>query len=163
SKEDCMSEGNDQKLADIGVTGLAVMGANLARNFARNGFRVAIHNRSAGKVDALVAEHGDDGDFVATPDLADSVQGLERPRQLVPRLDKDDIIVDGGNAHWDDTRRREKDLRDKGLRFVGTGVSGGEEGALNGPSIMPGGDADAYASLAPMLEKVAAQVDGEPC
>ena len=175
-----MSEGTDQKLADVGVTGLAVMGANLARNFARNGFRVAIHNRSAGKVDALIAEHGDDGDFVATPDLADFVQALERPRkviimvkagagtdavidQLVPLLEDGDIIVDGGNAHWDDTRRREKDLREKGLRFVGTGVSGGEEGALNGPSIMPGGDADAYASLAPMLEKVAAQVDGEPC
>ena len=175
-----MSEGTDQKLADVGVTGLAVMGANLARNFARNGFRVAIHNRSAAKVETLIAEHGDDGDFVATPDLADFVAALERPRkiiimvkagpgtdavidQLVPLLDADDIIVDAGNAHWEDTRRREKDLREKGLRFVGTGVSGGEEGALLGPSIMPGGDADAYAHLAPMLEKVSAQVDGEPC
>ncbi len=175
-----MSQGTDQKLADVGVTGLAVMGANLARNFARNGFRVAIHNRSAAKVDTLMSEHGDEGDFVATPDLADFVQALERPRkviimvqagpgtdavidQLVPLLEDGDIVVDAGNAHWEDTRRREKRLREAGLRFVGAGVSGGEEGALLGPSIMPGGDTEAYAHLAPMLEKIAAQVDGEAC
>ncbi|MFW6599186.1 NADP-dependent phosphogluconate dehydrogenase [Propionibacteriaceae bacterium Y2011] len=175
-----MTQAAEQELADVGVTGLAVMGANLARNLARNGFRVAVHNRSRAKTDKLIEEHGDDGTFVATEEMEDFVQSLATPRkiiimvkaggptdavidQLVPLLDTDDIVVDAGNAHWDDTRRREKALKEQGIRFVGTGVSGGEEGALNGPSIMPGGDADAYSHLAPMLEKISAQVDGEPC
>ena len=166
--------------AQIGVTGLAVMGRNLARNFARNGYAVAVHNRSVGRMESLVAEHGDDGTFVPARTLADLVAALERPRkvvimvkagaasdavidELVPLLEPGDIVVDAGNAHFPDTVRREAALAARGLHFVGTGVSGGEEGALNGPSIMPGGTAEAYASLGPMLERVAAQVDGMPC
>ncbi|SCD69336.1 6-phosphogluconate dehydrogenase (decarboxylating) [Streptomyces sp. BpilaLS-43] len=167
--------------AQIGVTGLAVMGRNLARNFARNGYTVALHNRTAAKTRALVEEFGDEGDFVATESAEDFVAALERPRRLVvmvkagdptdaviaefaPLLEPGDMIIDGGNAHFADTRRREKALRDQGIHFVGTGVSGGEEGALNGPSIMPGGSKESYASLGPMLEKISAKAkDGTPC
>ena len=112
--------------------------------------------------------------------LDDFVASLERPRrmvimvkagdgtdavidELVPLLDEGDIVVDGGNAHFEDTRRREATLRDKGIHFVGTGISGGEVGALEGPSIMPGGSKESYAALGPILESIAAQVDGEPC
>lgn len=167
-------------LAQIGVTGLAVMGRNLARNFARNGFTVAVHNRSPEKMRSLVDEHGDEGDFIGSESLEDFVASLEKPRkivimvqagdatdavidQLVPLVDEGDIIVDAGNAHYPDTRRRESDLSAKGIHFVGMGVSGGEEGALLGPSIMPGGPAESYASLGPILEKIAAHVDGVPC
>ncbi|MFC6018251.1 NADP-dependent phosphogluconate dehydrogenase [Plantactinospora solaniradicis] len=166
--------------AQIGVTGLAVMGRNLARNLARHGFTVAVHNRSPERTRRLVAEHGDEGTFVPGESLADFVNSLERPRavivmvkaggptdavieELVPLLDAGDIVVDCGNAHFDDTRRREEALREHGLHFVGTGVSGGEEGALLGPSIMPGGSAESYAKLGPMFESIAAQVDGVPC
>ncbi|MGH3759260.1 NADP-dependent phosphogluconate dehydrogenase [Actinophytocola sp.] len=166
--------------AQIGVTGLAVMGRNLARNLARNGYAVALHNRTAARTKALVAEHGDEGTFVATESLEEFVAALERPRrvvimvkagaptdavidELVPLLSDGDIVIDCGNAHFADTRRREADLRGRGLHFVGAGVSGGEEGALLGPSIMPGGSAESYASLGPMFEKIAAQVDGTPC
>ncbi|QOC90793.1 NADP-dependent phosphogluconate dehydrogenase [Micromonospora craniellae] len=170
----------DRATAQIGVTGLAVMGRNLARNLARNGFTVALHNRSPERTRSLVAEHGDEGTFVPTESLADFVAALERPRaviimvkaggptdavidELVPLLEEGDIIIDCGNAHFADTRRREEALRTKGLHFVGTGVSGGEEGALWGPSIMPGGSAESYRKLGPIFEKIAAQVDGEPC
>ena len=156
------------------------MGRNLARNFARHGYRVAVHNRTPARTHSLVAEHGDEGTFVAAETLADLVAALERPRkvvvmvkagaatdavvdELVPLLEPGDIVVDAGNAHFPDTRRREAALRERGLHFVGTGVSGGEEGALLGPSIMPGGTAEAYASLGPVLESIAAQVDGVPC
>ena len=166
--------------AQIGVTGLAVMGRNLARNFARNGYTVAVHNRSAARMESLVADHGDEGTFVPARTLAELVEALARPRtvvvmvkagaatdavldELVPLLEPGDIVVDAGNAHFPDTVRREAALAARGLHFVGTGVSGGEEGALNGPSIMPGGTAEAYASLGPMLERIAAQVDGTPC
>lgn len=166
--------------AQIGVTGLAVMGANLARNLARNGYTVAVHNRSRARTDALIAEHGGEGDFVPTGTLAELVGALEKPRrvlimvkagkpvddvieELVPLLDTDDIIIDAGNSHYTDTRRREAALAEKGLHFVGVGVSGGEEGALKGPSIMPGGSKRSYESLGPMLEKISAHVDGEPC
>ena len=172
-----MSEPKD---ADIGVTGLAVMGRNLARNFARHGHVVALHNRSPERTRSLVAEHGDEGTFVPSESMADFVASLRRPRaivvmvkagdptdavidELVPLLDQGDIVMDCGNAHYTDTRRREAALRDRGLHFVGCGVSGGEEGALNGPSIMPGGSAESYARLGPMLEQIAAQVDGTPC
>ena len=144
--------------AQIGVTGLAVMGRNLARNLARHGFPVALHNRSPERTRTLVAEHGDEGTFIASESMADFVASLERPRaiiimvkageptdavieELVPLLERDDIIIDCGNAHFLDTRRREAALREHGLHFVGSGVSGGEEGALLGPSIMPGGSA----------------------
>ncbi|SJN26773.1 6-phosphogluconate dehydrogenase, decarboxylating [Micrococcus lylae] len=166
--------------ADIGVTGLAVMGANLARNFARNGYNVALHNRSRARTDALVAEHGHEGEFVATETLEELVQSLAAPRrvlimvkagqpvddvieQLVPLLETGDIVIDAGNSHYEDTRRREAALAEKGLHFVGVGVSGGEEGALNGPAIMPGGPKESYTALGPMLEKIAADFDGEPC
>jgi 6-phosphogluconate dehydrogenase len=166
--------------AQIGVTGLAVMGRNLARNLARNGYVVALHNRTVARTKALVAEHGDEGDFVPTETAAEFVAALEQPRrivimvkagaptdavidELVPLLEPGDIVVDCGNAHFADTRRREASLREHGLHFVGSGVSGGEEGALLGPSIMPGGSAESYKSLGPMFEKIAAQVDGTPC
>lgn len=166
--------------AQIGVTGLAVMGRNLARNLARHGFTVAVHNRSPERTRSLVAEHGAEGPFVPSESLAGFVGSLERPRavivmvkagaptdavidELVPLLDDGDIVVDCGNAHFADTRRREEALRRHGLHFVGTGVSGGEEGALHGPSIMPGGSAESYEKLGPILETIAAQVDGVPC
>jgi 6-phosphogluconate dehydrogenase len=166
--------------AQIGVTGLAVMGANLARNFARNGYTVALHNRSVAKTDALLKAHGDEGSFVRTETLAELVEALEKPRRvlimvkagkpvdsvieaLVPLLEEGDIVIDAGNSHYEDTRRREAALAGKGLHFVGIGVSGGEEGALLGPSIMPGGSRESYDSLGPMLEKIAAKYDGEPC
>ncbi|MDO5492091.1 MAG: NADP-dependent phosphogluconate dehydrogenase [Nesterenkonia sp.] len=166
--------------ADIGVTGLAVMGANLARNLARNGFTVALHNRSAAKTDALLQAHGEEGAFVRTETLTELVESLDRPRrvllmvkagspvdavidELMPLLDEGDIIIDGGNSFFEETRRREQSLRERGIHFVGVGVSGGEEGALNGPSIMPGGSEESYAALGPMLERIAADFHGEPC
>ncbi|MFF3445902.1 NADP-dependent phosphogluconate dehydrogenase [Streptomyces sp. NPDC002667] len=167
--------------AQIGVTGLAVMGRNLARNFARNGYAVAVHNRTVAKTNALVEEFGHEGTFVAAETAKEFVAALERPRRLVimvkageptdaviqefaPLLEPGDMIIDGGNAHFADTRRRERALREQGIHFVGTGVSGGEEGALNGPSIMPGGSVESYASLGPMLEKISAKAaDGAPC
>ncbi|MET8472079.1 NADP-dependent phosphogluconate dehydrogenase [Streptomyces sp. NPDC006422] len=167
--------------AQIGITGLAVMGRNLARNFARNGYAVALHNRTASRTHALVEEFGEEGVFVPTETAEEFVAALERPRRLVimvkageptdavikefaPLLEPGDMIVDGGNAHFADTRRREKELREQGIHFVGTGVSGGEEGALHGPSIMPGGSVESYESLGPMLEKISAKAkDGAPC
>ncbi|WP_443094615.1 NADP-dependent phosphogluconate dehydrogenase [Rothia koreensis] len=167
--------------AQIGVTGLAVMGANLARNLARNGYTVALHNRTIAKTDELLDKHGGDGDFIRTETLQDLVDSLERPRRilvmvkagapvdavienLIPLLDTDDIIIDGGNSYFKDTIRREKECAEHGLHFVGVGVSGGEEGALNGPSIMPGGSKQSYKSLGPMLEKISAKADdGAPC
>lgn len=166
--------------AHIGVTGLAVMGRNLARNFARNGYTVAVHNRSFARTESLMADHGSEGNFVPSESLADFVASLARPRtvvimvqagaatdavisDLIPLLEDGDIIVDAGNAHFADTRRREGELRGHGLHFVGAGVSGGEEGALWGPSIMPGGSVESYKTLGPIFEKIAAQVDGVPC
>jgi 6-phosphogluconate dehydrogenase len=166
--------------AQIGVTGLAVMGRNLARNLARHGHAVALHNRSPERTRTLVAEHGDEGRFVPSESMPDFVASLEQPRaiiimvkagdptdavidELVPLLDEGDIVIDCGNAHYTDTRRREAALRERGLHFVGCGVSGGEEGALNGPSIMPGGSAQSYEKLGPIFESIAAQVDGTPC
>ncbi|MEU6513940.1 NADP-dependent phosphogluconate dehydrogenase [Streptomyces sp. NPDC046978] len=169
-----------QATAQIGVTGLAVMGRNLARNFARNGYTVAVHNRTPTRTKALVEEFGHEGAFVAAGTAEEFVAALERPRRLMimvqagdatdtvieefaPLLEPGDMIIDGGNAHFSDTRRRERSLRDRGIHFVGAGVSGGEEGALHGPSIMPGGSPESYASLGPMFEKISAEVDGEPC
>ena len=166
--------------AQIGVTGLGVMGRNVARNFARNGYTVALHNRTASRVTATVDQFGHEGTFVAAPNPADFVQALERPRRLLimvnagqatdavidefaPLLEPGDMLIDGGNAHFKDTRRREAALKQQNLHFVGMGVSGGEEGALLGPSIMPGGSAESYQALGPMLEKISAKVDGTPC
>lgn len=166
--------------ADIGVVGMAVMGSNLARNLAHHGHTVALYNRTGSKTDEVIAEHGTEGDFVPSQDIDAFVASLKKPRaaiimvqagrgtdavisQLAERFEPGDIIVDGGNSLFTDTIRREKDLRDKQLNFVGTGISGGEEGALNGPSIMPGGSDLAYETLGPILESIAAQADGEPC
>jgi len=171
---------NDAAGADIGVTGLAVMGRNLARNLARHGHAVALHNRSPERTRSLAAEHGDEGTFIASESMADFVASLSRPRaiivmvqaggptdavidELVPLLSEGDIIVDCGNAHFQDTRRREESLREHGLHFVGCGVSGGEEGALLGPSIMPGGSPESYQKLGPIFESIAARVDDTPC
>jgi 6-phosphogluconate dehydrogenase len=166
--------------AEIGVTGLAVMGRNLARNLARHGHSVALHNRTYERTRGLVEQHGDDGTFLPSESLEDFVATLAKPRaiiimvkageptdavigELVPLLDEGDIVIDCGNAHYADTRRREAQLREQGIHFVGAGVSGGEVGALNGPSIMPGGSAESYAKLGPIFESIAAQVDGTPC
>ena len=171
----------DQKaLAQIGVVGLAVMGSNIARNFARNDYTVAVYNRSTEKTDAFMAEYGKDGDFIPSTTIKEFVASLERPRralimvqageatdavitQLADAMDKGDIIIDGGNSLFTDTIRREADMSARGLHFVGAGISGGEEGALNGPSIMPGGPAESYESLGPLLESIAAHVDDVPC
>nr|WP_296766313.1 NADP-dependent phosphogluconate dehydrogenase [Rhodococcus sp. (in: high G+C Gram-positive bacteria)] len=167
-------------LAQIGVTGLAVMGSNIARNFAHHGHTVALHNRSIAKTDALLAEHGDEGKFIRSETIEEFVAALQKPRrvlimvkagdptdavieELAAVMEEGDIIIDGGNALYTDTIRREASLKERGLLFVGAGISGGEEGALNGPSIMPGGPVDSYKALGPLLESIAAQVDGTPC
>ena len=159
---------------------MAVMGSNLARNLAHKGFRVALYNRTASRTDEVMRLHGSEGDFAPSHELADFVASLERPRRiilmvkaggatdatidaLIPLLQEGDIVVDGGNSYFQDTRRREQRLRDLGLHFVGAGISGGEVGALEGPSIMPGGSAESYEALGPILERIAADADGEPC
>ncbi|MGR6964679.1 NADP-dependent phosphogluconate dehydrogenase [Geodermatophilus sp. URMC 61] len=164
----------------IGVTGLATMGASLARNFARHGHQVVLHNRTQARTDGLLAAHGHEGDFVRTGTAEEFVAALRRPRRIVvmvaagaptdavvdelaPLLDEGDVLVDGGNARYTDTIRRTAELTTRGLHFVGCGISGGEEGALLGPSIMPGGSAEAYALIGPLLESIAAVVDGTPC
>jgi len=176
-----MSHTRPSAVANIGVVGLAVMGSNLARNLAgRDGNTVAIWNRSPQRTRALVADHPEAG-FVASESIDDFVASLAKPRtaivmvqagagtdavieQLAARMEPGDIVVDGGNANFHDTIRRERELRERGLNFVGTGISGGEEGALHGPSIMPGGSAEAYATLGPILASIAAVApDGEPC
>jgi 6-phosphogluconate dehydrogenase len=156
------------------------MGQNLARNIARHGFQVAVHNRSESRTKQLIERYGDEGEFTPATTIEEFVAALDRPRrvvimvkaggpvdavidELVPLLDKGDILIDGGNSHFEDTRRRESALAERGLHFLGTGVSGGEEGALLGPSIMPGGPDDAYEPVAPILTTIAAQVDGTPC
>jgi len=168
------------ELAQIGVVGLAVMGSNLARNFARNGNTVAVYNRSPEKTHALIEAHGEEGNFVPSETIEDFVASLERPRkaiimvkagkatdavidQLAEAMDDGDIIIDGGNALFTDTIRREKDVAARGKHFVGAGISGGEEGALNGPAIMPGGPKESWETLGPILESIAANVDGTPC
>jgi len=167
-------------LAQIGVTGLAVMGSNIARNFARHGYTVALHNRTAARTDALLADHGAEGRFVRSETIPEFLAALEKPRrvlimvkageatdavinELADAMEPGDIIIDGGNALYTDTIRRERAMRERGLHFVGAGISGGEEGALNGPSIMPGGPAESYRSLGPLLEEISAHVDGVPC
>jgi 6-phosphogluconate dehydrogenase len=166
--------------AKIGVTGLGVMGRNLARNFARHGHAVAVHNRTSSRTKELIKEYGHEGTFLPAESPEEFVASLERPRKMIimvkagpptdavidefaPLLEPGDMIVDAGNAHFADTRRREAALRERGLHFVGTGVSGGEEGALLGPSIMPGGSVESYRELGPLLEDIAAKVDGTPC
>jgi 6-phosphogluconate dehydrogenase len=165
---------------ELGVTGLATMGANLARNMARNGFPVAVHNRTESRTRELLEHHGDEGELVGTFSTEEFVAALARPRrilvmvkagppvdavleELAGHLDEGDLLIDGGNSFFEDTVRREQAMAERGLRFLGTGVSGGEEGALHGPSIMPGGGAEAYGLVEGVLTRIAAQVDGVPC
>jgi 6-phosphogluconate dehydrogenase len=167
-------------LSRIGVTGLAVMGANLARNIARHGVPVAVHNRTTAKTKEFIEAYGDEGTFTAAETTEDFVAALEKPRRIIvmvkagapvdgviaeltPLLDEGDIIIDAGNSHFPDTVRRTEECAANGLRFMGIGVSGGEEGALLGPSIMPGGDPSAYAEVEEVLTSIAAVVDGTPC
>ncbi|MGI9647392.1 MAG: decarboxylating NADP(+)-dependent phosphogluconate dehydrogenase [Acidimicrobiia bacterium] len=167
--------------SDIAVVGLAVMGRNLALNMADHGFDVAVYNRTTAKTDAFMAEEGEEAGLTAAATLEGLVELLASPRrvmlmvqagpgtdavidQLVPLLDPGDIIIDGGNAHYDDTIRRTRQIEEKGLLFIGTGVSGGEEGARYGPSIMPGGSPAAWPAVKPILQAIAAKVaDGTPC
>jgi 6-phosphogluconate dehydrogenase len=163
--------------SDIGLIGLAVMGQNLALNIADHGFQISVFNRTVEKTDKFVAENpSTPGGVVGTKTLEEFVQSLSKPRKmiilvqagkatdavidgLVPLLDQGDIVIDGGNALWTDTIRREKALKEKGLRFVGSGVSGGEEGARFGPSLMPGGDKESWNELKPIWTAIAAKVD----
>ena len=165
--------------SDIGLIGLAVMGQNLALNIADHGFQISVFNRTTEKTDKFVAENPDTpGGVVGTKTLEEFAQSISKPRKiiilvqagkptdavidgLVPLLEAGDIVIDGGNALWTDTIRREKTLRDKGLRFIGSGVSGGEEGARFGPSLMPGGAFEAWLELKPIWEAVAAKVDAK--
>jgi 6-phosphogluconate dehydrogenase len=161
-------------MIQLGVIGLSTMGANLARNAARNGARVAVYNRTTDKMRDFIAQHGSEGNFVACETLEDLKNALKPPRpillmvkagkpvddviaEVLPQLEQGDILIDGGNSLYSDTQRREKELAAKGIRFVGMGVSGGEEGALHGPSMMLGGEKDTYDVLRPLLQKMAAK------
>ncbi|MDJ0619390.1 MAG: NADP-dependent phosphogluconate dehydrogenase [Calothrix sp. MO_192.B10] len=167
-------------LQSFGVIGLAVMGENIALNVERNGFPIAVYNRSREKTDRFMGERAQGRNAKASFTLEDFVASLERPRkilvmvqagkpvdavigQLKPLLDEGDIIIDGGNSWFEDTERRTQELEPTGLRYLGMGVSGGEEGALNGPSLMPGGTESSYQYLSPIFNKIAAQVDDGPC
>ncbi len=170
-----------EKLADIGLIGLAVMGENLVLNMESKGFTVAVFNRTVEKVDRFVSGRGKDKNFIGTHSVEELVKSLKRPRKvmmlvkagqavddfielLIPHLEQGDIIIDGGNSHFPDSIRRTKYVESKGLLYIGTGVSGGEEGALLGPSIMPGGSNEAWPHVKPIFQAIAAKVsDGSPC
>lgn len=163
----------------VGVVGVGVMGRSLALNFESKGFPVSVYDLSAEKVNEIV-EHNKEKNIIGTNNIEEFVQSLELPRKillmvnageitdkainsLVPYLDKGDILIDGGNSYYKDTIRRNADLAEKGLLFIGAGVSGGEEGALTGPSIMPSGQKEAYDEVGPLLTAISAKVDGDPC
>jgi len=167
-------------MAQFGLIGLAVMGENLALNVERQGFSVAVYNRTAEKTDSFISQRADGKDIVATYSPKELVAALERPRkillmiksgapvdavieQLKPLLEEDDIIIDGGNSYYEDTASRSRELQATKVNFIGMGVSGGEIGALLGPSMMPGGNKDAYEVVKPILTKVAAQVEDGSC
>jgi len=170
-----------ENLADIGLVGLAVMGENLVLNMESKGFTVAVYNRTTKKVDDFINGRGKDKNIIGTHSIEELVKNLKRPRKVmlmvkagqpvddfidlvIPYLEPGDIIIDGGNSHFPDTNRRTKYVEDKGLLYIGTGVSGGEEGALLGPSIMPGGSKAAWEHVKPIFQAVAAKVeDGTPC
>ena len=166
--------------ADIGLWGLAVMGQNLALNMESKGFTVAVYNRTLQKVEDFAEGRAKGRNIIPTYQVKDFIDELSRPRkvmimvkagnpvdlvieQVIPFLEKGDIIIDGGNSHYSDTIRRCKEIEGKGLFYIGAGISGGEEGALKGPSIMPGGSKEAYTLVEPLLTKISAQVDGTPC
>ncbi|MGB9473972.1 MAG: NADP-dependent phosphogluconate dehydrogenase [Candidatus Udaeobacter sp.] len=165
---------------DIGLIGLGVMGENLALNMESKGFSVAVFNRTTEITEKFAGGRGQGKNIQPTTTLEEFIAALKKPRiammmvkagapvdsvisQLVPLLEKGDIIIDGGNSLFTDTQRRGKELEEKGIHFVGMGVSGGEEGALKGPSLMPGGSRESWEIIAPIFRKIAAQVDGEPC
>ncbi|MBI2441483.1 MAG: decarboxylating NADP(+)-dependent phosphogluconate dehydrogenase [Lentisphaerae bacterium] len=167
--------------ADIGLIGLAVMGENLVLNMERNGFSVAVFNRTVAKVDDFIQGRAKEKKIIGARSLSELVTALQKPRrimlmvkagqavddlieQLRPLLEKGDILIDGGNSHFQDTIRRTRYLESQGFLFIGTGVSGGEEGALKGPSIMPGGSPQAWSAVKDIFQKIAAKVDdGAPC
>ncbi len=166
--------------ADIGLIGLAVMGQNLVLNMADHGYRVAVFNRTTNKVDDFINGPAEGTNIIGTYSMEELVGSLEKPRKLmlmvkagevvdhfidmlIPLLEPGDVIIDGGNSHYPDSTRRTAYLREKGLRFIGTGVSGGEEGARFGPSIMPGGDPEAWPLVKDIFQAISAKVDGEPC
>ncbi len=166
--------------ANIGVVGMAVMGSNLARNLAHHGYTVAVYNRSYSKTQALIEDHGSEGHFIPAKTAEEFVQSIQTPRSIIlmvkaggptdatietllPLLSPGDIIMDGGNAYFRDTIRREQEISAKGFHFVGAGISGGEYGALTGPAIMPGGTPESYRIIGPMLEDISAHYEGEPC
>jgi len=170
-----------KKKADIGLIGLAVMGENLVLNMESKGFTVAVYNRTTEKVDKFINGRGAGKNFIGCHSIEEMVDSLERPRkvmmlvkagkpvddlieQIIPHLEEGDIIIDGGNSHFPDTIRRTEYVESKGLRYIGTGVSGGEEGALNGPSMMPGGTPEAWPFVKNIFQSIAAKVeDGTPC
>ena len=167
--------------ADIGLIGLAVMGENLVLNMESKGYTVAVFNRTVEKVNNFIVGRGKDKNFIGAQTLEQFIASIERPRKvmllvkagkpvddfidkLIPLLDKGDIIIDGGNSHFPDTVRRTKYVESKGFLYVGSGVSGGEEGALKGPSLMPGGSTEAWPQIKEIFQAVAAKVDGGvPC
>ncbi len=167
-------------LAHIGVVGLAVMGRNLVLNLSDHGYRVAVYNRTYARTEEFLAGAGAGRAISGARDLAALVAGLQTPRvillmvqagravdvvieQLLPLLQAGDVLIDGGNSHYPDTMRRHAALRERGLRFLGMGISGGEEGARHGPSLMPGGDPEAWPVVRAMFQAIAAQADGAPC
>src|SRR5215831_3762161 len=170
-----------QPTADIGLIGLAVMGENLVLNMESHGYTVAVYNRTTAKVDDFVNGRGQAKKLVGCHSLKELVAALKRPRkvtmmvkagaavdqvieEVAPLLEPGDILIDGGNTHYPDTTRRTRALKERGLLYVGTGVSGGEEGALRGPSIMPGGDPAAWPHIKPIFQAIAAKApDGSPC
>lgn len=170
----------EQQIRHVGVVGLAVMGENLALNLARNGFAPAVYNRTPSVTEEFLAKEARDTDILGVWSIKELIESLERPRRILlmvkagpavdavieeiaPHLEPGDILIDGGNSFFQDTERRSEDLANRGFHFVGMGVSGGEEGALWGPSLMPGGPVEAYAELEPMLTAIAAKSDSGPC
>ena len=169
-----------EKLADIGLIGLAVMGENLVLNMESKGYTVAVYNRTTEKVDRFVGGRGRGKKFIATHSVEELCRAIRRPRkvmmlvkagpavdelieQLIPHLEPGDVIIDGGNTHFPDTIRRTRYVESKGLLYIGTGVSGGEEGALHGPSMMPGGSKAAWELVKPIFQSICARADGMPC
>ena len=166
--------------ADIGLIGLAVMGENLTLNIESKGYRVAVFNRTVSKVDNFTNSRAQDKQVVGTHSIKELIDVLSTPRKIIlmvkagepvdrfiemlrPLLSDGDLIIDGGNANFADTMRRHEALAASDLLFIGTGISGGEEGALKGPAMMPGGSKKAYTLVEPIFTKIAAQVDGVPC
>ncbi|MCK4934220.1 MAG: NADP-dependent phosphogluconate dehydrogenase, partial [Simkaniaceae bacterium] len=168
-------------VADIGLIGLAVMGQNLVLNMNDHGFTVSVFNRTVEKVDTFIKGPAKGTNVIGTHSLKEFIATLKRPRKMMfmiragtavdmlieeclPYLEKGDIIIDGGNSHYPDTERRYAALKDKGILFIGAGVSGGEEGARHGPSIMPGGNMEAWPVIKPIFQAIAAKSeDGTPC